>query len=100
MISSEIELIKGDFVMLAEEYSRLIKIDAMLQQNKRPTLQDFIMECRDFCPSTLSEATLNRDLKKLRTYFNRKIIYDRKNKYYRYEEKYPCLSLEDFYLGH
>lgn len=86
--------------MLMEEYSRLIKIDSMLQQNRQPKLEDFIMECLDFCPSTLSKATLNRDLKTLRSYFNRKIKYDRKNNCYRYEEKYPCLTLEDFYLGH
>lgn len=86
--------------MLNEEYSRFIKIDEMLQKNVHPTLQDFIRECRDFCSSSLSTATLNRDLRKLRRNFGRRIIYDRRRQCYCYAESYPYLSLEDFYLGH
>lgn len=86
--------------MSQEEYSRFIKIDEMLQRNAHPTLQDFIRECRDFCSSSLSIATLNRDLRKLRRDFDRKIIYDTRRRYYYYAEPYPYLTLEDFYLGH
>lgn len=86
--------------MFQEEYSRLIKIDEILQRNDLPKLEDFLRECLDFCSSSLSPSTINRDLKKLRRDFGRKIIYDRKKKCYRYKEEYPYLSVQDFYLGH
>lgn len=83
-----------------EQFSRLVKIDEMLQRNAQPTLEDFIRECQDFCSSSLSVPTLNRDLKKLREDFSRKIKYDHRKKCYCYGEQYPYLTLQDFYMGH
>ena len=86
--------------MVMEQFSRFVKIDEMLQRNAQPTLEDFIRECQDFCSSSLSVSTLNRDLKKLRGDFSRKIIYDRSKKCYCYGALYPYLTIQDVYMGH